>query len=683
MPMLFSESSQYQDPKYRSIIDLMDRSYTEAITINQVYWGQADTDLRFYCGDQDAWRAIYAGMPFNQSKSFNFNRIQRISNMISGKQRQDRKSITFTPIENSDEATADQFTKIFMWLDKQEGILESVSDAFEGALITGMNLIQVWMDYRNDPISGAIKVDNCAYNSFLIDPYFRKQDLSDCNYIWKRTYLTAAECISLLPDKKEDIEGLRGTGNKDGKFQFMPENYQADFNKLLTYDEFYYKTYRKQKMLVDTETGETLEWTSDDDEKLKQFKAMYPQVDTVECMVPTVNLAIVIQGRVMYDDRLELDCYPFVPVFAYYNPQIPSYHLRLQGIVRGLRDAQYLYNRRKVIELDMLESVQNTGWIYKEDALVNPKDVFQYGQGRGIALKSTAQMTDVQQIPPPQVPPTTIELSKIMGEEINQIAGISEEMLGLSVNDKSGILTALKQTAGLSALQGLFDRLDYSQRLLGRLILKLVQGNFTPGKVERIIEEKPSEQFYNKYFGKYDCVVAASINTDTQRQMALAQGLHLKEAGIPIPDSFFIENMVVQNKKEILDEIEQQKQQAQQQEQQQQQIQMAEIQARTNLANARAEADRGLGIERLSRVNENEAMAIERQAEASKDRMAGVLDMVKAMKEIEQIDINQIEKLVALANLLKTDELQTKAETQVESAKTKIETATKLKEPVV
>jgi len=98
---------------------------------------------------------------------------------------------------------------------------------------------------------------------------------------------------------------------------------------------------------------------------------------------------------------------------------------------------------------------------------------------------------------------------------------------------------------------------------------------------------------------------------------------------------------------------------------------MAEIQARTNLANARAEADRGLGIERLSRVNENEAMAIERQAEASKDRMAGVLDMVKAMKEIEQIDINQIEKLVALANLLKTDELQTKAETQVESAKQK------------
>jgi len=92
-------------------------------------------------------------------------------------------------------------------------------------------------------------------------------------------------------------------------------------------------------------------------------------------------------------------------------------------------------------------------------------------------------------------------------------------------------------------------------------------------KVERIIEEKPSEQFYNKYFGKYDVAVSAGINTDTQRQMALAQGLHLKEAGIPIPDSFFIENMAIQNKQEIIQQMEQEKQQAAQQQQQQEQIQ--------------------------------------------------------------------------------------------------------------
>ena len=57
-----------------------------------------------------------------------------------------------------------------------------------------------------------------------------------------------------------------------------------------------------------------------------------------------------------------------------------------------------LYNRRRTIELDLLESQITSGWKYKEDALVNPKDVFLAGQGKGLALKDTAQMTDVEQI---------------------------------------------------------------------------------------------------------------------------------------------------------------------------------------------------------------------------------------------------------------------------------------------
>jgi hypothetical protein len=85
---------------------------------------------------------------------------------------------------------------------------------------------------------------------------------------------------------------------------------------------------------------------------------------------------------------------------------------RIQGVVRGLRDAQFLYNRRKVAELDILESQINSGFIYKENALVNPADVFLTGQGRGLALKRDAQMTDVQKIEAPQIPPSMIQLKR-------------------------------------------------------------------------------------------------------------------------------------------------------------------------------------------------------------------------------------------------------------------------------
>ena len=150
---------------------------------------------------------------------------------------------------------------------------------------------------------------------------------------------------------------------------------------------------------------------------------------------------------------LGVDRYPFVPVWAYYEPQIPYFPWRVQGIVRGIRDAQYLYNRRRIIELDILESQVTSGFIYKENALVNPKDVFLQGQGRGLAIKSEASLADVQKIDPPQVPPSMIQLSELLGQELSQISGVNEELLGSAVDDKAGVLGMLRQGAGLTTLQ--------------------------------------------------------------------------------------------------------------------------------------------------------------------------------------------------------------------------------------
>lgn len=663
--MLFPQlGPQYYEEKDKAILSKMETFYAESITINQSFWAEADTDTRFEAGDQTLWNDLYGNLPANRRRQFNFNRIRRVINMISGHQRRNRKSTIVTPVENADAETADQFTKILMWINNQEGVLETISESFHGALVTGMNLLQVWVDYRNDPINGNIRVDNCSYNSFLIDPYFRKPDLSDCNSIWKRTFLTKREVLSLLPDKTEEIVGMVGGDNgtgRDGKFQFMPESYNYGMKNLMTYDEFYYRDYRTQKLLADTQTGETMEWRSDNEEGLREFLRLYPQVTILEQEIPTVKLAIVVQGKVMYDgpNPMGIDNYPFVPVLGYYNPQMPYFPYRVQGVVRGLRDAQYLYNRRKVIELDILESQINSGWKYKENALVNPKDVFLSGQGRGLALKEEAQMTDVEQILPPQVPPSMIELSRILGEEIQQISGVNEELLGSAIDDKAGILSMLRQGAGLTTLQSLFDQLDRSQRLLGKLMIDIIQANFTPGKIKKILEgEEPTAQFYNKAFGKYDAVVEEGLNTSTQKQMQFAQMLQLREAGVPIPDEALLEACTIQNKKRVIESI-QRAQQAQQQAQQaQMQMAMQEQQANIKLAEARAAADQGLGLERISRIEENQALAQERRAQAHKDDDIALLNLVKALKEIDDIDISQIERLMAISRMVKTETQQ-------------------------
>jgi hypothetical protein len=658
--MLFPQlGPEYYDEKDKSILARMSAFYAESITINQSFWGEADTDTRFEAGDQTLWNDLYGNLPANRRRQFNFNRIKRVVSMISGHQRRNRKSTIVTPVENADSETADQYTKILMWINQQEGVLETISESFHGALVTGMNLLQVWVDYRSDPISGNIRVDNCSYNSFLIDPFFRKPDLSDCNAIWKRSYLTKRECVSLLPDSAKEIMGLMGQDNRDGKFQFMPESYNYGMKNLLTYDEFYYRDFRKQQILVDSQTGEAMEWRSNNEEGLKRFLTRYPQVTMIEQEVPTVNLAIVVQGKVVYDgpNPMGIDQYPFVPVLGYYHPELPYFPWRIMGVVRGLRDAQYLYNRRKAIELDILESQINSGWVYKEDALVNPKDVFLFGQGRGLALKNEAQMTDVQQILAPQIPPSMIELSKILGEEISQISGVNEELLGSAIDDKAGILSMLRQGAGLVTLQSLFDQLDRSQKLLGKIMMDIIQINFTPGKVQKILEgAQPAPQFYNKAFGKYDAIVEEGLNTTTQKQMQLAQMLQLREVGVPIPDDILLEACTVQNKKQIVERIQQVQQQQQQAQQMQLESTIQEQQARTQLAQARSVADQGLGLERLSRIQENQALAVERKAAAVRDEDEAMLNLVKAMKEIDTIDIEHLEKMVAIANIIKQQE---------------------------
>ena len=574
--------------------------------------------------------------------------------MITGFQRKNRKSTVAIPIENSDNLTASQMTKIIHWAMQNDNALNTISDAFDGAVTTGMNLLSVWMDYRNDPINGDIKLDNVSYNGYLIDPFFKKSDLSDCNFIWTRKWLTKPQIMSLLPDRKGDIENLYARGNRDGKFQFMPEAYNYGMENLLTYDEYWYRDYRKQKMLVDVRTGETLEWKGNE-EDLNRFMSQNPEITIIDSMVQTCKLAIVVQGMVMYHgmNPMGIDKYPFVPVMGYYEPQIPYFPWRVQGIVRGLRDSQFLYNRRKVIELDILESQINSGFKFKENALVNPKDIYLQGQGKGIALKDEAQMTDVEQIQAPQIPPSMIELSKILGEEIQQISGVNEELLGSAQDDKAGVLSMLRQGAGLTTLQGLFDNLDNSQKLLGDIYLDLIQASFSPGKVQRIINEKPTLQFYSKAFGKYDTTVEEGLNTSTQRQMYFAQLLQLRETGIQVPIKELINASTFQNKDELVKAIQEEEKQQGEAQNQQMQMQMKLLQAQIEDLQSRAVANQGLGHERMARISENANLAIERRSQAIENISDARLNRAKTLKELESLDLEQLQQLFAMYQMIK------------------------------
>jgi len=68
---------------------------------------------------------------------------------------------------------------------------------------------------------------------------------------------------------------------------------------------------------------------------------------------------------------------------------------------------------------------------------------------------------------------------------------------------------------------------------------------------------------------------------------------------------------------------------------------------------ARAQADQGLGLERLSRVEENVYSAQERVAEAEKNREESVLKLVETLQRLQASDLSALQSMLGIAEKLR------------------------------
>lgn len=656
--------------RYAAISKKKEADYMSGRSEWQYAWQQMLIDSRMEAGDQSVGFELSPNMPTNNMYNWFFNHLRPLASMITGYQRQHRKSSVIIPQDTQDQETADQWTKIIMNIYKYEGVYETISEAFhKGSVISGLNFLQIYLDFTDDPLNGDIKVKRHGFSGIICDQNFTNLDLSDCRWLTVRTYMSPEDAISLLPHCVEEIMSLDASNarrSKSTKFEYMPQAFGNNVANLMAYDEYYYRTTRKQKKLYDRETGFKRDIYNDDPDYLNQYLEDNPSVIVVESDVPTVRMAIAVQDRVLWEGPQpgNVDSYCFVPVVGFFNPELSYLANRLQSVVRSARDSQLLFNRRMILNAELAESMPTSGFIFKESAIVDVKHLFNTGPGRMIPLKKDAQMSDIIPIPPPQLPPEYFTIQESMSKEISMQMMVNEEMMGISQDDTiAGVLSAMRQAAGLTTLQLVFDNLDRAQVILTERMMELIMANFMPGKIEMMLGgEQPTPEFYNRNYGKYRCTVEASFNTQTQKQLEFAQLFQLKQLGVEIPPSALINAATLQNKNDLIAAIEQQQQQQQALEQQQAQAQQQLQQSQAMLAQARAGADEGLEWERKSRVPENRALAVQKLAEADKDQEIALYNKIKMIKELEEIDINHLEKLVTLSQMLQSSSVQQNAE---------------------
>jgi hypothetical protein len=660
------ESGQYSlgyidpsDVQAKELKQMQDWFYQSNYTTNSTYWLQGAIDKRFKVGDQQLNNQVYGQNSQNIQKFF-LNLIRRHINMICGFQRKNRKSTVTLPINDNDDPLADDFNKTMRWCDDRDGFQEYLSQCFEGACDTGETLLHLYPDYTFDPISGDLFTDAVAWNNYLIDQYTRKQDLSDCNGIWRRRWTSKQMAKMLLPGYAKEIEKMKPGGMKDGRFPLQAELQNVAINNLFTYDEFYYRTSRQGKIIIDPMSGEAVEWEEDETEEkgmMERVLEQQPWLKVKEVQIPTVKLVISLAGKCVYHGKnlLNIDEYPFVPCQTYVDQDIQSYAWRKQGIIRNLRDPQFLYNMRKVVELQLLQSSLNAGWIYPVDVVPDPKCFRQSSGGDGflIPLKSGHLPNEIQRIEPVSIPQSLLELSNSLAEDITKISGVNEELLGSATDDKSGILSMLRQGAGLTTLQTIFDKLDYSQRLYGKIRLQAIRKNFSKGKIRNILGHEADPRFFTSHSQKYAIAVEEGNYSTTQRQMELQQLLHFKQLGLAVADKSILRAAFITNKRQVIADMEEQNQQQMQQQEAQAQQQAQVDQSKIAASMAKAQLDQAKIAETYAKVDDLEANAEHKKAQTE-------FDLVKSMLELETMDLEMINRSYEIAMAIKGQNTPTK-----------------------
>ena len=136
----------------------------------------------------------------------------------------------------------------------------------------GLVLLHLYPDYTLDPISGDLFTDQVSYNNYLIDSNYRKQDLTDCTGIWRRRWVNKIQAKALIPGQAKEIDKMRPSGVKDGRFPLQAELINLDTNAMFPYDEFHYRTTREATIILDPKTGEAVEWEEDEEDDKEMMR---------------------------------------------------------------------------------------------------------------------------------------------------------------------------------------------------------------------------------------------------------------------------------------------------------------------------------------------------------------------------------------------------------------------------
>jgi len=572
-----------------------------------------DVSLGFYDGTNQWQAADKSNLEGMRRAAITLNKVEPLIDLLVGFQRQNKLDVKYLPVEGGDQVVADIYNMVSKNITDKVNYDYEQTLAFRDSTIVGRGLLNIRISYEKNP-EGDIIIDHHPWDEVVFGEH-DKLNLRDCEFIAKVKWLSKNKVESLWPEKAEEIvwedEDDRGETRDDPTHGASLGSEWIDrFKKRLKVVECWIKEKKRGWVVLNQEEEVFVDadnWTSSDISKVETISGF-----TAVSVPRTIMRVVTIAGDTVVDNEIDENFdseFPIVPVYA------KKMKNRIWGKVEGMKGVQEEINKRHSQIIDIVNKNINWGWLVGQNTFDDEH------QKQKFIENSSTPGAVLEVADPANSPPTKLETSsfptgihnlvQLDTQTLREISNINAELQGINTRAESGVAIAEKKRQSLLGNEFLFDNLSLANRLVGRILFKLIQRVWTPERVLRLMADSSRlnaqpQEFGGRPFvgdepqgveneltsdevfrvlkdidvGRYDIVVTENAYTPTVMQENLSKFIELARVGAPIPIEIFIEffDIPAEQKKKIQDSVDAQRDREQKREEAKSQTEIVKTQ---------------------------------------------------------------------------------------------------------
>jgi len=565
-------TKQIADLPDQEKLGLLRERFKSAITAESEWRREAREDVEFYAGrqwddsDKEALRKT-------RRPCLTINKIRPMLNLLSGYQRLNRYDPEFLP------RTGDDLEKVKVARGVTKYLLDEVqfdyveSDAALKSWLTGRGWYHAY--WKQDWHTGEknIVIESVSPFDVYVDPECTKDDLSDAEYLCHARWVGKEKVKQVFPEASDWVESIVSRYDQSEEeiecIGNEPLWYSVELQKarLVTMWYRHYETEEYWVMPDGTEfTGDVRGMLAEVGEKRKRSKM------SVRCGTFIGDLLLEdLESPYRHGN------FPYILVNSYWlgEGDMPA------GIVRDLKDPQRELNKRRSQMTHIMNTMANRGWKVKKGTMTDAEKnrLESMGATPGVVIEYQGD-TAPQEFATDQIPSVFFQVDRQSTDDLREISGINEAMLGTAPSSQSGRAKELDQRQAVTHITLLFDQMRAAKlRLMRQLWGRsgapgLIPQFYTEPRIFRIIGENGQPQFIgvnqpvqmgvNPITGQaitevlndlstfdFDVIITDTPATPSQRTAAFYALLEMAKVGVPVPPDMILEASDLPQKEEM------------------------------------------------------------------------------------------------------------------------------------